>query len=67
LIVRNRRIMAGVFAVLALVALSRHPSADIAILTHEADDRAPHQVKAAIDLGLVAVSLLVTWTGKHIT
>ena len=58
--------MVGVFALLALVAVARHPSADIQILTHDAADRAPHQVKAALDLGLVAVSVLVTWTGEHI-
>ncbi|WP_353204214.1 hypothetical protein [Sphingomonas sp.] len=58
--------MVGVFALLALVAVARHPSADIQILTHDAADRAPHHVKAALDLGLVAVSVLVTWTGEHI-
>ena len=51
---------------LALVAAARHPSANIEILTHDATDRAPHQMKAAVDLGLVAISVLVTWTGKHI-
>ena len=64
---RNRRIMVGIVALLALVAVARHPSADIRILTHDATDRAPHEVKAAVDLGLVAISVLVTWTGKHIT
>ncbi len=63
---RNRRIMVGVIALLALVAVARHPSADIQILTHDATDRAPHHVKAALDLGLVAISVLVTWTGEHI-
>lgn len=59
--------MVGIVAVLALVAVVRHPSADIRILTHDATDPAPHQLKAAIDLGLVGVSVLVTWTGKHIS
>ena len=63
---RNRRVIVGVVAVLALIAAARHPSADIRILTHDAADRTPHQVKAAVDLGLVAISVLVTWTGKHI-
>ncbi|MEG3175961.1 hypothetical protein U1872_06955 [Sphingomonas sp. RB3P16] len=64
---RNRRIMVGIVAALALLAAMRHPSADIQILTHDATDPAPHQIKAAVDLGLVGVSLLVTWTGKHLS
>lgn len=63
---RNRRIMIGLFAALALVAIVRHPSADIQILTHDAGDPTPHRVKAALDLGLVGVSVLVTWTGEHL-
>ena len=64
---RNRRITVGIIAVLALIAAVRHPNADIRILTHDAGDRAPHQIKAAVDLGLVVISVLVTWTGKHIS
>jgi hypothetical protein len=64
---RNRRIIFGFAAVAALVAAERHPTADIQILTHDATDRAPHQIKAALDLGLVGVSVLVTWTGKHLS
>ena len=63
---RNRRIIVGIVAVLALISAARHPSANIEILTHDATDHAPHQMKAAVDLGLVAISVLVTWTGKHI-
>ncbi|MBY0305017.1 MAG: hypothetical protein B7Y43_10540 [Sphingomonas sp. 28-62-20] len=62
---RNRRIaLAGFVALLAIVSL-RHPSADIRIMTHEAGDRAPQQVSAAVDIGVMAVSLLVTWTAKR--
>ncbi len=64
---RNRRIMIGIATALALVAAIRHPSADIRILTHDAGDTAPHEIKAALDLGVVAVSVLVTWTGKHLS
>lgn len=63
---RTRRIMIGVVAALALVAIARHPSADIRILTHDATDPMPHEIKAAFDLGVVGISILVTWTGKHI-
>ncbi|MFA6122279.1 hypothetical protein [Sphingomonas sp.] len=64
---RNRRITIGILAGLAVIALARHPTADIKILTHDATDRAPHQIRAALDLGLVAVSVLVTWTGTHLS
>lgn len=61
---RRKRVMAGVLvAVLALLAL-RHPSADIRVITHRANDPAPMRVQAAVDLGLMAVSLLVTWTHR---
>lgn len=63
---RKRRIMAG--AVLALVALAalRQPNADIRIITHDSGDTAPHKVQAALDLGVLAVNILVTWTGRRI-
>ncbi|WP_019517372.1 hypothetical protein [Sphingomonas sp. Mn802worker] len=64
---RRRHIaIAATGAVLALVAL-RHPSADLKIMTHEARDTAPHRIQAAIDLGLVGVSVLYTWSAPRIT
>lgn len=55
-------------AVAALLTMAaRHPSAEINILTADATDRAPHQVRAAVDLGLVAVRLLITWTARDLT
>lgn len=50
-----------------LVMAARHPSAEISILTADAGDRAPHQLNAGLDLGLVAVHLLITWTAKGLT
>jgi hypothetical protein len=60
---RKRKIaMAGVAAI-ALVALTaRHPHADIQILTHQQGDLSPLRLQAAIDTGLFAVSVLVTWS-----
>lgn len=55
------------YAALALMLgtlVVRHPSADIRILTHEASDQSPARVQAAVDLGVMAVSLLVTWTRR---
>ena len=49
-------------ALLALVAIVRHPTADIEILTHRDGDPSPHRIQAAVDLGVVAVKFLLTWT-----
>jgi hypothetical protein len=59
----NRRRVAIVAAAVALVAVgTRQPTADIRILTHDVRDLQPARMQAAIDLGLVGVNLLVTWT-----
>jgi hypothetical protein len=50
-------------ALLGVVVLaSRHPTADIRLITHDARDPAPHKIEAAVDLGLVGISVLYTWT-----
>lgn len=61
----RRKLMFLGAAALAFVAV-KQPSADIRIVTHDLKDPAPHQVKAAVDLGLMAVSVLVTWTGQRL-
>ncbi|MEG3123539.1 hypothetical protein [Sphingomonas sp. GB1N7] len=62
---RQRRITGLIFAAALFVVLAvRHPSADIRILTHDSNDRSPARVQAAIDLGVVAISVLVTWTKR---
>jgi hypothetical protein len=59
----QRRRIALVLGVLALVAVAApHPSADIRIETHAAPDIVPTRVQAALDVGLMSVSVLVTWT-----
>lgn len=62
---RNRRaaLVAG-GALILLVAAVQHPSADIQILTHHECDKAPRKMQAAVDLGLVAFNLLVTWSAR---
>jgi len=49
---------------LCLLLAARHPSPDIRLLTHDIGDPRPHRVQAAIDLGLVGVSILYTWTAQ---
>lgn len=61
---RRRIIFLSIMGLLALAAMVRHPSADIQILTHRAGDTDPHKVQAAVDLGVVAVKFLLTWTGR---
>lgn len=62
---RNRRIALAVLVGLVLIAGLRHPSADIRILNHDRGDRTPQQVSAAVDIGIMAFSILVTWTAKR--
>lgn len=59
--------LAWFFVALLLVAAvaARHPTASIQILTHQANDPAPQRVQAGFDLGVVAFSLLITWTSRH--
>ena len=62
----RRRTILIAAAMLAIVAAARHPTADIEILTHQAGDPAPHKVQAAVDLGIVAVKFLLTWTAGRV-
>lgn len=62
---RNRRIALFGALALVMVAATRHPSADLRILLHDPSDLAPHRVQAAIDLGVMAVSVLITWTSHR--
>ncbi|NYD91683.1 hypothetical protein [Sphingomonas melonis] len=62
---RDRRTLAVAgLALVALVAV-RHPTPDIRLLTHDIGDPRPHRIQAAIDLGLVGVSVLYTWTAPR--
>lgn len=59
----GRRIgMAGAAALLLLALAVRHPSANIEILMHQAGDLSPEKLQAAVDTGVFAVSVLVTWS-----
>lgn len=51
-------------ALLVLLLAVRHPTTDIRINLHDTSDRDPRQIVAAIDTGLMAVSVLVTWTQR---
>lgn len=61
---QKRRIVVAGGALALLAATAQAPRADIQILTHDRSDSTPAKVQAAVDLGVVAVSVLVTWTRK---
>ncbi|GAA0669709.1 hypothetical protein FHT00_000495 [Sphingomonas insulae] len=59
----RRKLAIVALAVLGIVAM-RHPTPNISLLTHDIGDPQPHRFQAAIDLGLVGVSVLYTWTAR---
>lgn len=63
---RKPRVLLGVTAVALLCLAARHPTADIRVMTHDSTDPSPHRMQAAVDLGLVGVSVLYTWTVKRL-
>ncbi len=52
-------------ALFVLLSVER-PSANIRIQTHDIADVSPERIEAAVDVGLVAVKLLVTWTADTV-
>jgi len=59
---RDRKILLAT-AGLALIALTvSHPTVDLRLITHDSRDPSPHRMQAAINFGLVGVSVLYTWT-----
>ena len=62
---RSGRIVIVGAAALALIALaSPDRRAGIEIHAHQQSDRAPQQMQAVVDLGVVAFSLLITWSKR---
>ena len=60
---RNRKgtlVIAGLVALTALAV--RHPTIDVQLVTHDSRDPSPHRMQAAVDLGLIGISVLYTWT-----
>ena len=61
---RRRQVILALGVLALAVMLVRYPSADVRIITHDMTDPAPRKVEAAVDMGVFALSLLVTWTAK---
>jgi len=65
---RARKIAIGALAALALLAFaSPDRRADIAIHMHRVDDLTPQRVEAVVDIGIFAISVLVTWSKRLTT
>lgn len=56
----------GLFAAGALICAIawQTPTARLHIATHDGSDMTPQRLEAAVDLGITAVSLLVTWSKR---
>ena len=63
---RHRRIVAAAALLGVLVLSARHPTADLQLIAQDAGAPAPHRMQAAVDLGLVGVKLLVTWSAHNL-
>lgn len=61
---RNRIIVLIAAAALLLLSLAPDRHAGIAIAMQRVGDPSPQKVEAAVDLGLVAISVLVTWSRR---
>ncbi|RYD52556.1 MAG: hypothetical protein EOP60_10045 [Sphingomonadales bacterium] len=60
----NRKWLLLGVALLALIAFAPDREASFAISMQRVGDPAPQKIEAAVDLGLVAVSVLVTWSRR---
>jgi hypothetical protein len=60
---RNHRGTLVIAVLVAVTALAvRHPTIDVRLVTHDVRDPSPHRMQAAVDFGLVGISVLYTWT-----
>jgi hypothetical protein len=59
---RNGRLALALTGLGMAALVVHHPTADIRVITHDTSDPSPHRMQAAVDLGLVGVSVLYTWT-----
>jgi hypothetical protein len=59
----KRRAALVIIAAVALLA-TQSPTASIRIETHDVTDLTPRRIQAAIDVGVLAVNVLVTWSER---
>ena len=58
-----RKALVAAGASLALLAIA-HPTAHVRLMTHDVGDPTPRRIQAVVDLGLVGISVLYTWTQR---
>lgn len=63
---KRRIVLATGAAALLATAATVHPTAEFEILTHEITDKTPRKFQAAVDTGVLAVSVLYTWTERNV-
>lgn len=63
---KRRIVLAASAAALLVTATTVHPTAEFEILTHEITDKTPRKFQAAVDTGILAVSVLYTWTERSL-
>lgn len=61
---KRRIVLAASAVALLATAATVHPTAEFKILTHEITDKTPRKFQAAVDTGILAVSVLYTWTER---
>jgi len=66
-VMRNRMGIAGLGLAGAAMLAWAHPTTRFSLALHDAGDPSPRRVQAAVDTGLGAVSLVVSWTARELT
>jgi hypothetical protein len=61
---KRRIVLAASAVALLATAATVHPTAEFEILTHEITDKTPRKFQAAVDTGILAVSVIYTWTER---
>jgi hypothetical protein len=59
---RDRHKVLAVAGFAVAILATNHPTADFRLFTHDVGDRTPHRIQAAMDLGVVGISFVYTWT-----
>lgn len=59
---RKRRLGIAMLGLVAFAGIVRHPSVDVTVAANDPANPAAQRVQTRLDIGLVAISVLITWT-----